>query len=103
MKQSGGTAESATDEELVAGIRLLASTEGIFTETAGGVVVAAAEKLIQSGRIPSNESIVLCITGNGLKTQEAVSGVKVAATIKPNFQDFQNSYEQGGASWQLQY
>jgi threonine synthase len=100
MKQSGGTAESATDEEIVAGIRLLASQEGIFTETAGGVVVAAAEKLIRSGRIPSNESIVLCITGNGLKTQEAITGVKVTATIKPSFQDFQITYEQGGTSWQ---
>jgi threonine synthase len=103
MKQSGGTGESATDEEIVAGIRLLAAKEGIFTETAGGVVVASAEKLIRSGRIPSNESIVLCITGNGLKTQEAITGIKVAATIKPTFQDFQNSYEQGGSTWQLQY
>jgi threonine synthase len=100
MRESGGGAESATDEEIVAGIRLLAKTEGIFTETAGGVVVAAAEKLIRSGKIPSNESIVLCITGNGLKTQEAIKGVHVTATIKPSFQDFQNTLEQGGASWQ---
>jgi threonine synthase len=103
MRQSGGTGESATDQEIVDGIRLLARTEGIFAETAGGVVVAATEKLIRSGKLPSNESIVLCITGNGLKTQEAIAGVQVAATIKPTFQDFQNTYEQGGASWQLPF
>jgi len=93
IRQSGGAGESATDAEIVEGIRLLARTEGIFTETAGGVVVASAEKLIRSGKIPSNESIVLCITGNGLKTQEAVTGVSVSATIKPSFQDFQNVFE----------
>jgi len=103
IRQSGGTGESATDQEIVDGIRLLARTEGIFAETAGGVVVAATEKLIRSGKLPSNESIVLCITGNGLKTQEAIAGVQVAATIKPTFQDFQNTYEQGGASWQLPF
>ena len=103
MRQSGGTGESATDEEIIAGIRLLATTEGIFTETAGGVVIAAAEKLIRSGRIPRDESIVLCITGNGLKTQDAITGtVKITATIKPNMQDFQRIYEQGGTTWQYQ-
>ncbi len=101
MRQSGGTGESATDEEIIAGIRLLATTEGIFTETAGGVVMAATEKLIRSGRIPPEESIVLCMTGNGLKTQDAISGsVKITATIKPSFQDFQRTYEEGGAAWQ---
>jgi threonine synthase len=103
MRQSGGTGESATDEEIIAGIRLLATTEGIFTETAGGVVVAAAEKLIRSARIPPDESIVLCITGNGLKTQEAITEtVKITATIKPNIQDFQKVYEEGGKAWQYQ-
>ncbi|MDR4507132.1 MAG: threonine synthase [Candidatus Brocadiaceae bacterium] len=69
---SGGWAEDVTDDELVEGIKLLARTEGIFTETAGGVTVAVTQKLIEQGKIPRNESIVICITGNGLKTQEAV-------------------------------
>ena len=103
IRTSGGAGESATDEEIVEGIQLLASTEGIFTETAGGVVVASAQKLIRSGRIPSNESIVLSITGNGLKTQDAVTkSVNVNATIQPKLEDFQFVYEQGGVVWQYQ-
>jgi threonine synthase len=70
--ESGGWAEDVTDAEIVAGIRLLAETEGIFTETAGGVTVAAARKLIEQGRIDPDELTVIAITGNGLKTQEAV-------------------------------
>jgi threonine synthase len=64
---------SVSDAEIVAGIRLLAETAGIFTETAGGVTVAAAKALARSGRLGSDEEVVLCITGNGLKTAEAVS------------------------------
>ena len=75
---------------IIDGIRLLASTEGIFTETAGGVVVASAEKLIRAGRIAREESLVLCITGNGLKTQEVLtSSLKPAATIKPSLAEFE--------------
>jgi threonine synthase len=73
VKASGGACEDVTDEEIIAGIRLLAETEGIFAETAGGVTTACAKKLIESGRIPANESAVLCITGHGLKTAEAVA------------------------------
>lgn len=73
ISQSGGAAESATDEEIIEAIKLLAATEGIFTETAGGVTLACAKRLIQKGIIPKNESIVLCITGQGLKTQEAIA------------------------------
>jgi len=69
-KDSGGFGAHATDEEIVEGMLLLARTEGIFTETAGGVTVAATKKLIESGVIPRNESIVICITGNGLKTPD---------------------------------
>ena len=72
VKESGGWAEDVSDDEIVEAIKLLASTEGVFTETAGGVTLGAAKKLIEQGRIPRNESIVVCITGNGLKTQEAV-------------------------------
>ena len=71
-------------------IKLLASTEGIFTEPAGGVTVAAAKKLINQGRIPKDESIVICITGNGLKTQEAVrQKVGKPINIKPTMVSFE--------------
>ena len=72
ISASGGHAEDVSDDELVEGIRLLAETEGIFTETAGGVTVAVARKLIEQGRIPKDEPIVLVITGNGLKTIEVL-------------------------------
>ncbi|RMH51452.1 MAG: threonine synthase [Zetaproteobacteria bacterium] len=72
IRDSGGWAEDVSDEEVVAAIKLLAETEGIFTETAGGVTLGVARKLIEQGRIDRDESIVVCITGNGLKTQEAV-------------------------------
>jgi threonine synthase len=90
IQNSGGTAESASDEEIVSGIRLLAETEGIFTETAGGVVVAAAEKLIRTGKIPADESVVLCITGNGLKTQEVLTDYLPSyPVIKPSLKEFE--------------
>jgi threonine synthase len=63
-----------TDEEIIAGIQLLAETEGIFTEPAGGVTVAATRKLIERGTLPRDESIVICITGNGYKTVEVLNG-----------------------------
>jgi len=71
--ESGGTGESASDEEIVDAISLLARAEGIWTEPAGGTTLAAAIKLIRSGKIPKDETIVVCITGNGLKTVEAVA------------------------------
>ena len=73
VKESGGWGESATDREIVDAIKLLAQTEGIWTEPAGGTTLAAAIKLIEQGRIPKDESIVVSITGNGLKTQEVVA------------------------------
>lgn len=81
MRESGGWGEDVTDEELTDAILLLARTEGIFAETAGGVTVGVAKKLIEQGRIPRDESIVLCITGNGVKTQEVVAGKVGAPTI----------------------
>ena len=90
MKDTGGSAEDVTDEEVIAGIRLLAEHAGIFAETAGGVTVACAKKLIESGAIPRNESIVLCVTGHGLKTQEAVNGQCGAPRlIKPSLREFE--------------
>ncbi len=72
IHDSGGWAEDISDQEVVDAMKLLAETEGVFAETAGGVTLGCAQKMIESGRLPRDESIVLCITGNGLKTQEAV-------------------------------
>ncbi len=90
---SGGAGEDVTDDEIVEGIRLLAETEGFFTETAGGVTVAVARKLIRSGKLNPNESIVLAITGNGLKTVAAVSGrLEHSAAIRPKLGEFEEQY-----------
>ncbi len=82
-RKSGGWAEDVTDDEVVEGISLLAREEGIFTETAGGVTVSVTKKLIEQGRIARDESIVICITGNGLKTLDAIVG-KIGSTIPIN-------------------
>jgi threonine synthase len=74
MHESEGWGEDVTDAEIIQAMKLLAKTEGIFTETAGGVTVGVTQKLVQQGIIPRDESILICITGNGLKTQEAVMG-----------------------------
>ena len=90
MKETGGAADDVTDGEIRDGIRLLAETEGIFAETAGGVTVGAAKKLIASGRIPANDSAVLCVTGNGLKTLDAVNAhVGKPREIKPSLREFE--------------
>jgi len=90
MRGTGGGAEDCTDEEIVEGIKLLAESEGIFAETAGGVTVACARKLIEAGAIPTDDSIVLCITGNGLKTQEAILGkCGTPRLIKPSLREFE--------------
>ena len=91
MKETDGHAEDVSDDEVVDGIRLLAETTGIFAETAGGVTVACAKKLIESGKIPRHESVVLCITGHGLKTQEAVQGkCGEPRLIKPSLREFES-------------
>ena len=90
MKETGGAADDVTDDEIRDGIRLLAECEGIFAETAGGVTVGVAKKLIASGKIPANDSAVLCITGNGLKTLDAVVGhVGKTREIKPSLREFE--------------
>jgi threonine synthase len=89
IRESGGWAEDVSDEEIAEGMALLGRTEGIFTETAGGVTVAVARKLIEQGKIPADEEIVLCITGNGLKTQDAVADyLEAPAVIKPSLDEF---------------
>ncbi len=90
IKETGGAAEDVTDDEIRDGMRLLAECEGIFAETAGGVTVGVAKKLIAAGVIPAEDSAVLCITGNGLKTLDAVHGcVGQPREIKPSLREFE--------------
>ncbi|MEI6357270.1 MAG: threonine synthase [Verrucomicrobiota bacterium] len=90
MKETGGHGDDVSDDEIRDGIRLLAETEGIFAETAGGVTVGVAKKLIASGKIPAGSSAVLCITGNGLKTLEAMTGhVGSTREIRPSLREFE--------------
>lgn len=90
LLETGGYGEDVSDDEIVDGMKLLAETEGIFGETAAGVTVAVARKLIEQGRIDRDGSTVLCVTGNGLKTQEALHG-KIAqpVVIKPTMEEFE--------------
>ena len=92
--QSGGWGEDVTDEEILHGIELLARTEGIFTETAGGVTVAVTRKLIDGGYLAPDDLTVICITGNGLKTQEALEPTPVQSTaIDANLEAFEEYWE----------
>ena len=94
IRQTGGWSEDVDDDAIVDAMRLLAETEGVWAETAGGVTVAVAQKLIEQGKIDRNGSTVLCITGNGLKTQEALIG-KIArpVVIKPTMEAFESLVE----------
>ncbi len=90
IRSTGGGAAAVSDEAIVAAIRLLAETEGIFTEPAGGTTLAAAIDLVRRGVIPPDESIVVCITGNGYKTAEVVSGrLTDPVHLSRRFNDFQ--------------
>jgi threonine synthase len=90
IRASGGAAAAASDDEIVDAIQLLAETEGLFTETAGGVTLAAARKLIASGALPADEPTVLCITGNGLKTQEPLQErARPLPVIAPRIDEFE--------------
>src|SRR4030095_9687885 len=95
VRESGGWGESVSDDEILDGIKLLARTEGIFTEPAGGTEIAVAKKLIESGRIPRNESIVISITGNGYKTLETVARcVEQPYTIDSTLEQFDELLDQ---------
>jgi threonine synthase len=95
VRDSGGWGESVTDEEILDGIKLLARTEGIFTEPAGGTEVAVTKKLIQKGRIPRDESIVISITGNGYKTLETVAAsVEKPFTINATLENFDRLFQE---------
>ena len=90
MKETGGSSDDVTDDEIREAMKALAECEGIFTETAGGVTVGATKKLVASGKIPAEDSVVLCITGNGLKTLDAVQGhVGKPNEIKPSLREFE--------------
>ena len=90
ISQSGGWSEDVSDTEIVECIQILAEAEGVFTETAGGVTVGCARKLYRQGRIKPEETTVLCITGNGLKTTDALAGqYEAEAPIAPKLSEFQ--------------
>ena len=93
VRESGGAAEDVSDAEIVDAISLLARTEGIYTETAGGVTLGVTKKLIDQGKIPRDEPIVVSITGNGLKTQDAVEErLPEPEIIGPSLEDFETLY-----------
>ena len=100
MRESGGWGESVTDEEIIDAMKLMAETEGIFAETAGGVTLGSTIKLIESGRISRDESIVVCVTGNGLKTQEALTGkINQPTIINARLQEFDDLVKAGGKEY----
>jgi threonine synthase len=93
-RKTNGNIESVTDAEIIAGMKLLAETEGIFTETAGGTTVAVLKKLVEAGKIDPEEKTVVYITGNGLKTQEAMQGnINQPLTIEPKLDSFERALE----------
>ena len=92
-RRTGGTVEAVTDDEIRDGIRLLAETTGVFTETAGGVTTAVLAKLARSGQIGENERVVLVITGEGLKTLDAVKGTFTSHEIDASFDEFVDRVE----------
>ena len=90
IRESGGWAEDISDREIVRSIQLLAETEGIFAETAGGVTAGVTHKLLREGRIGAGETTVVCITGNGLKTTDAiVAEYPLTEAIAPKLEAFE--------------
>ena len=94
-RRTGGSIDSVSDDEIRAGIRLLAETTGIFTETAGGVTTAVLAKLAEAGAISDSERVVLIITGEGLKTLDAVREGFEMDEIEPSVEAFQATVERG--------
>jgi threonine synthase len=91
-RSTGGVIESVTDDEIRNGIRLLAETTGVFTETAGGVTVAVLAKLAEAGKIPSEERVVTYITGEGLKTLDAARETFNMREIDPTLDAFEREF-----------
>lgn len=103
-RKTGGTIESVTDQEIIAGIKLLAETEGIFTETAGGTTIAVLKKLVEAKKIDPDETTVVYITGNGLKTQEAVQGyIGEPLLIEPKLDSFERALERSRTLERLEW
>jgi threonine synthase len=103
IRSTGGMGRAPSDEQTLEGIKLLAKTEGVFTEPAGGVVVAALKQLVDDGEIERDEQVVLYITGNGLKTQESIApGLLKLHRIKPDIESFKeivNKVQTPGVKW----
>ncbi|HZI92555.1 MAG TPA: threonine synthase [Thermoleophilaceae bacterium] len=97
-RDSGGGVDAVTDDEIRAGIRLLAETTGVFTETAGGVTTAVLKKLADRGDIGPDERVVVVITGEGLKTLDAVRGSFETHEIEPNIASFEDTVGVGAAA-----
>jgi threonine synthase len=94
VHESHGSLEWVNDEEIIAGIQLLAQTEGIFAETAGGVTIGVLKKLIQNGMIARQDVTVAYVTGHGLKTQEAVMGtLGEPVRIEPSLMSFESTFK----------
>ena len=98
IRSTGGSGAAVPDEQIIDAIQLLAETEGIFTEPAGGTTLAATVDLIRRGVIPKNESVVVCITGNGYKTADVVQG-RLTAPVRLSraFKDFEAWWETKGS------
>jgi threonine synthase len=104
VRSSGGSGAMATDSEILDAVQLIAETEGIFTEPAGGTTMACALKLIQNGTIPRDESIVVCITGNGYKTAEVMNArVKPPVQLGRALKEFDAFMEESGKAPAVQH
>jgi threonine synthase len=94
IKETEGLAGSVTDDEIVDGMRLLAKTEGVFGETAGGVSIGVLKKMAESGALDPDETVVVYVTGNGLKTPEAVAGsLPAPVTIRASMAEFETALD----------